>query len=287
MNRFRLSSTAFERETEAEKVLPKKVFFISVEGNVTEKEYLQQLSKYREQLGIDAFVNIEVLQRRRSDTYSAPTQVVELLEEYLELRNLPEDEWISEIPNAIIRNYGEEILRQFLEDPSKVCKEKREKIYTELTEYGYDLSYRKYLRQFNKESDEFCVLIDRDSRSHSERTLKALISHCQTMRYNCYISNPCFEFWLLLHLSNVSVEYADRLKLIQENRKVSNLHTFVSKEVSCKAHHGKGNIGFATNYLPNIDKAISHAKRFASDTEELVDHIGCNIWKLIESMRAF
>ena len=29
MNKFRLSSNAFERESEEEKILPKKVFFIS------------------------------------------------------------------------------------------------------------------------------------------------------------------------------------------------------------------------------------------------------------------
>ena len=48
MNKFRLSSNAFERESEEEKELPKKVFFISIEGNVTENEYLHKLSKYRD-----------------------------------------------------------------------------------------------------------------------------------------------------------------------------------------------------------------------------------------------
>lgn len=39
INKFRLSGAAFEREDEADKVEPQKIFFLSVEGNATEKEY--------------------------------------------------------------------------------------------------------------------------------------------------------------------------------------------------------------------------------------------------------
>ena len=85
-NKFRLSSRAFEREEENEKIEPQKIFFLSVEGNVTEKEYLEGLSANRGKLGINAIVDVEVLGRRKKDTNSAPQQVVELLEEYLRLR---------------------------------------------------------------------------------------------------------------------------------------------------------------------------------------------------------
>ena len=43
-NKYRLSSNAFEREEETDKVEPQKVFFLSVEGNATEKEYFELLS---------------------------------------------------------------------------------------------------------------------------------------------------------------------------------------------------------------------------------------------------
>ena len=42
-NKYRLSSNAFEREEEADKIEPQKVFFLSVEGNATEKEYFENL----------------------------------------------------------------------------------------------------------------------------------------------------------------------------------------------------------------------------------------------------
>ena len=287
MNKFRLSSNAFERESEEEKILPKKLFFISIEGNVTEKQYLQGLSKYREDLGIDALVNVEVLERRNSDTNSAPSHVIELLEEYLDLRKLDKDDMISEIPASLINQFGESVIKQYIEDASQIEEGKRSSINTQLTNFGYDLEYRKYLRKFGGDSDEFCILIDRDIQAHPETNMNNCIIHCKNNGYSCYVTNPCFEFWLLLHFSNVIEEYADKLGTIKDNKKVSNAHTYVSNELSKKAHHGKKIRDFETTYLPRIDDAITRAKAFPSDVDELVDNIGCNIWKLIEKMRAF
>lgn len=286
-NKFRLSSNAFDRETEEERISPKKVFFISVEGNSTEKEYLQGLSKFREKLGIDVLVNIEVLERKKSDTNSAPIHVIELLEEYLELRKLDGDEMIKEIPLSLIEQHGEAAIQQFLKDASQLPKEIRSKINTELTNYGYFLEYRKYLNNFDNDLDEFCILIDRDSKNHSETNMRDCISYCKDKGYNCYVTNPCFEFWLLLHFSNVYEEYSDKLEYIKQNPKISAAHTFVSNEVSIRAHHGKKCIGFETKYLPKTDKAIVHAKQFPSEVDDLVENIGCNIWRLIEKMRGF
>lgn len=287
MNKYRLSSDAFERESEDEKILPKKVFFISIEGNITEKQYLQGISKYRDKLGINALVNVQVLERRNSDTNSAPSQVIELLEEYIELRKLDEDDMIREIPKSIIEKYGELVIKQFIEDASQIEEATRYSINTDLTNIGYDLEYRKFLNKFGGDSDEFCILIDRDAKSHSETNMNDCIAHCRDKGYTCYVTNPCFEFWLLLHFSNVIEEYSDKLGTIKDNKKVSNAHTYVSYELSKMAHHGKRIHGFETTYLPRIDDAISHAKEFPSDVDELVDKIGCNIWKLIEKMREF
>ena len=287
MNKFRLSTNAFERESEEEKILPKKVFFVSIEGNVTEKQYLQGVSRYRDELGINALVNVQVLERRKSDTNSAPSQVIDLLEEYLDLRKLDKDKMINEIPSNLIKKYGQSVIKQFIDDASQIDEATRSFINTELTKYGYDLEYRKYLKNFDSDLDEFCILIDRDAKTHSETNMVDCISHCKEKGYTCYVTNPCFEFWLLLHFSNVIEEYADDLEAIKNNKKVSNAHTYVSYELSKKAHHGKRIHEFEITYLPRIDDAITHAKAFPSDVDELVDNIGCNIWKLIEKMRAF
>lgn len=286
-NKYRLSSNAFEREVESDKVEPRKVFFLSVEGNATEKEYFEGISANRKTLGINAIVDIEVLNRRRGDTNSAPEHVVELLEEYLRLRECGRESLVNDIPKDFVAKYGIDFIQNYLEGAEKISRKRKNEFVTDLLKIGYDVNYRKYLDKYHNDLDEFGILIDRDMQTHSEVNMIECIDYCKKKGYHCYIANPCFEFWLLLHLSDVKKEYNDRLLEIKENKKVSDKHTFVSKEVSEKAHHGKCGINFRKNYMPYIDIAISRAKEFASDEDELLNNIGCNVWKLVEAMKNY
>ena len=96
--------------------------------------------------------------------------------------------------------------------------------------------------------------------THSESNMYECIKHCKDKGYKCYIANPCFEFWLLMHLADIEKEFGNQLDKIKENKKVSEQHTFVSEEVSDRAHHGKSGINFDRRYLPYIDKAVIQAK---------------------------
>lgn len=284
-NKYRLSSAAFERETDEDKEELEKIYFISVEGNRTETEYFKGISDNREYLGMSARIDVKVLGRSRKDTNSAPEQVIELLEEYLSLRALGKENLIEEIPEQFVKEYGTEFIEKYLEDPQKIPRKKRNAFATELMKIGYNINYRKYLNEYNHKLDEFCILIDRDKGTHPEADMLARINYCREKKYKCYIANPCFEFWLLLHLSDVEKEYADKMEQIRENKIISDHHTFVSGEVSKKARHGKKGIHFKENYLPFVDTAVQRAKSFASDEEKLVKQIGCNLWQMPEEMK--
>lgn len=284
-NKYRLTSTVYDRESENDKIDPLKIYFISVEGNATEKEYFDGISKHRLKLGINAKVNVEVLRRAGKDTNSAPEQVLELLEEYLRLRKEGKEDMLNDIPTEFRELYSDDFIQAYLNCPESIPKKLRNRFCTELKKLGYDINYRKYLAKYQQDMDEFCVMIDRDMHTHSEANMSACIEHCKKEGYRCFIANPCFEFWLLLHLSDVKSEYD--LNDIKENKKMSGAHTFVSKEVSIKAGHGKSGINFERNYLTKIDVAVERAKEFASVEEQLIEGIGCNLWKLIEDMRAF
>lgn len=238
-------------------------------------------------MGINAIVDVEVLKRKRKDTNSAPSQVIELLEEYLRLRKCGKESLIEDIPEEFIDKYGINFIESYLENPMNVTRKQRNTFLTDLMKIGYDINYRKYLHKYNSELDEFGILIDRDMHSHSEDSMLECIEHCRKNNYACYIVNPCFEFWLLLHLSDVKTEYAEKLDKIKENETLSDAHTYVSKEVSSKAHHGKSGIGFRKNYMPYVDTAISRAKEFVSEEVELINNIGCNVWKLLENMKNY
>lgn len=112
VNKYRLSSKSYDRETPNEQITPRKIYFISVEGVATEVEYLQGLSDYRTELGINALVNIEVLRRKTKDGYSAPEQVIELLEEYLSLREAGNNIF-SDIPDEIKNNFSPDFIQLY------------------------------------------------------------------------------------------------------------------------------------------------------------------------------
>lgn len=285
VNKYRLSSKSYDRETPNEQITPRKIYFISVEGVATEVEYLQGLSDYRTELGINALVNIEVLRRKTKDGYSAPEQVIELLEEYLSLREAGNNIF-SDIPDEIKNNFSPDFIQLYIETPESISPKERNRFELALRKTGYDLAYRKYLSKYTSNFDEFCILIDRDAGSHSSEDMNFILQYCKEKKYRCFITNPCFEFWLLLHFSDVYEEYSDQLDLIRENKKVSNAHTFVSNELSVKAHHGKKGIAFKEKYLPHIEEAIIRASKFASDNEALITDIGCNIWILIKEMQS-
>ena len=285
VNKYRLSSKSYDRETPNEQITPRKIYFISVEGVATEVEYLQGLSDYRTELGINALVNIEVLRRKTKDGYSAPEQVIELLEEYLSLREAGNNIF-SDIPDEIKNNFSPDFIQLYIETPESISPKERNRFELALRKTGYDLAYRKYLSKYTSNLDEFCILIDRDAGSHSSEDMNVILQYCKEKKYRCFITNPCFEFWLLLHFSDVYEEYSDQLDLIRENKKVSNAHTFVSNELSVKAHHGKKGIAFKEKYLPHIEEAIIRASKFASDNEALITDIGCNIWILIKEMQS-
>lgn len=286
VNKYRLSSKSYDRETPNEQITPRKIYFISVEGVATEVEYLQGLSDYRTELGINALVNIEVLRRKTKDGYSAPEQVIELLEEYLSLREAGNNIF-PDIPDEIKNNFSPDFIQLYIETPGSISPKERNRFELALRKTGYDLAYRKYLSKYTSNLDEFCILIDRDAGSHSSEDMNFILQYCKENNYRCFITNPCFEFWLLLHFSDVYEEYSDQLDLIRENKKVSNAHTFVSNELSVKAHHGKKGIAFKEKYLPHIEEAIIRASKFASDNEALITDIGCNIWILIKEMQSF
>ena len=285
VNKYRLSSKSYDRETPNEQITPRKIYFISVEGVATEVEYLQGLSDYRTELSINALVNIEVLRRKTKDGYSAPEQVIELLEEYLSLREAGNNIF-PDIPDEIKNNFSPDFIQLYIETPESISPKERNRFELALRKTGYDLAYRKYLSKYTSNFDEFCILIDRDAGSHSSEDMNFILQYCKEKKYRCFITNPCFEFWLLLHFSDVYEEYSDQLDLIRENKKVSNAHTFVSNELSVKAHHGKKGIAFKEKYLPHIEEAIIRASKFASDNEALITDIGCNIWILIKEMQS-
>lgn len=286
---YRLKQPMTSRPDEMEaKVPPKRIVFLSVEGSVTERKYFSFLQKYREKLGINAVVQIETLSRS-GDTRGNPESVMGLLEEYLDLRGegiLPTDVE-TVLRDAGASNYSLEQIEQYLN--GELEGKNSYQLEQALRLAGIDINYQKFLveRVGEEHNDIFAIVIDRDSRSNPEEILRELQRKCKEKGCYCFLQNPCFEFWLLLHVCDVAVEYKDKLDDILKNEKCSEQHTYVSRELSKRARHTKriSEQKFKDLYLPNIDTAIDRSEGFEQSEEGLLQKIGTNLPKLFCLLR--
>ena len=277
-SRFRLQSSAFARKDETEKINPKRMIFLSVEGDETERTYFQNLNEY---LDTD-LIQIEVLRHRRGDGYSDPVHVIELLEEYIDVRQ--GDLIPDELPTQFTQKYSKEFIQKYLAGNSELTIKERNQFSGDLLKIGIDIEYRRYLQSFRQDMDYFAVVLDRDCGSHSKQLMQECLDKCNQHGYGYFVTNPCFEFWLLLHLCDVKSEFSpEELELLHSNPTISKKHTKVSYEVSKRARHTKtiSSTKFKSLYYPNISQAIKNSERFSTDFPDLFDNLGSNLSKLL------
>ena len=297
-SRTRLHSDSISRPDDAnEKERPKRIVFLSVEGNITDGDYFTCIRDMRHQLGIKSIVLVEVLTRAENDTDSSPEAVLELMEEYLTLR-FKSDDFLSRLYMQISRydmesKYPEEFIRHYFQsdeslDPLLVeefelfCR--RIKICVDYNRYLYNI------RNGAEESDDiFGIVIDRDWNTHTVKAMKEIIQASEAEGVKCFVTNPCIEFWLLLHLVDVKEQYRDNLQDFTNNVK-TNHKTYTERQLSqakkrvlgipatqsIPLENGKKakNItikDFEKYYLPNTDTAIQRIEKdFSTNLNELI-----------------
>lgn len=260
----------------------KRVVFLSVEGEVTERQYFEFVRESRETLGIKSVVEIHVL--RRGDSSSSPEKVVELLENYLEVRN--NNDFLAEVDKLELKHYDKEFIHKYLEAPDTIDVKEKRQFEGFLKEEQLDLTYLLFLNKFkgsdNGENDVFGIVIDRDAGNHSPENMARIFDECDEKGYRCFLTNPRFEFWLLLHVADVKSEYPDELeKMLNFNDETVDKHllekTGGGKKIQRKT--------FDTYFLPNIDTAIERANGLCTSRNKLLDQLGSTLGKLFELLR--
>lgn len=260
----------------------KRVVFLSVEGEVTERRYFEFVRESRETLGIKSVVEIHVL--RRGDSSSSPEKVVELLENYLEVRN--NDRFNEEINQLELKQYTKEFIHQYLESPETIDEKERRRFEGTLREEQLDLAYLFFLNKFkgsdNGENDVFGIVIDRDAGNHSPENISRIFDECDEKGYQCFLTNPRFEFWLLLHVADVKSEYPDELeKMLDYKDKTVDDH-LREKTGEVKRLQRKT---FDAYFLPNIDTAIKRANELSVNRDELLTQLGSNLGEIFTLLR--
>lgn len=148
---------------------------------------------------------------------------------------------------------------------------------------NFNISLGENKFTYDKEIDKVCFIIDRDPQNFKENQYYEFINKCTEYGYFPYISNPTFEFFLLLHSDDILK--IERTKLL-ENRKVNKNKRFLETQLSNLFDCNKKNIKFCKfkNYIQN---AIRNKKNFCEDTIKLKTELGSNVGTLLNEMIKF
>lgn len=290
----------------------KKKYFLVYEGKSTERIYFKAVEASKQQIGINPLIElIPIIRSYSEENWSNPKKIIDRI-----LQNLKEYEtniisyetllnWIMDYlrDNKILIPYGisEKIIWKKLIDICQVVLNVRlddnllniddscEKILSRLTE---ELNIDRLINDFSdiiKNSritysegfDKICFIIDRDKDSFTSKQYQYVLEKCQENNFGFYLSNPCFEFWLLLHFD--SVFELDKSKLL-DNVKISSNKRYAEAELGKVFHGFKKSKYDAKVLIEKIDKAISNEKYFCEDAILLENNIGSRVGLLIEEL---
>lgn len=108
------------------------------------------------------------------------------------------------------------------------------------------------------EQDELWLVLDRDRQNFKIKNLAEIVQLCKQKNYELAITNPCFEFWLLLHLADFR-DY-DEQDLLGNEPKTKNSKKFLEAELTkLLGSYGKSSYQ-AMKLIEKIDFAISQAQ---------------------------
>ena len=137
---------------------------------------------------------------------------------------------------------------------------------------------------FNPNKDKVCLIVDRDKRSVTDKQYQLLINKCFNNNYDLYISNPCFEFWLLLHFNEV---FDIDIEILLDNPKIEiendtiNFTEYQLKKIL--PNFEKNNICF-NDLIKKIPMAIDNELKFSQDIIKLQSVLGSNVGLLIKEL---
>ncbi len=142
---------------------------------------------------------------------------------------------------------------------------------------------------YDETLDAFCLIADRDSKSNPAKHYMELISICSEKNIRLFITNPCFEFWLLLHYPAVLNYNTSEYESLRANDKIEvngKRRTYCEcKLLEQNENYSKIDVDFRRDYLDKFTTALENAHSFESDLKKLESNLGTNIHLLIQEMR--
>lgn len=291
----------------------RKKYFLVYEGKYTELLYFNAVNELREEIKVNPLIELVPIVRSYSeDGWSNPKKIVDRMIKNLEEAKSGKISYET-LLNCIMEYFQDKgdiadnplLAKSIWKTLTWICQEKLdvaldeiienlqgscEKIVTLLEEetewenlmedVTKIINYRNIT--FTEGLDKVCFIVDRDRKSFTVDQYNYVLEQCKKRGFGFYLTNPCFEFWLLMHFDDV-IEL-DKKSLI-ENPMVTSKRRYSEQELRKRIPGYKKSEYDAMELVRNIDIAINNEKAYCEDIEELEYTIGSNIGLLICEMK--
>lgn len=294
-----------------------KKYFLVYEGSDTEAIYFDAIRSLREDIGINPLIElipvirsfseegwsnpkkildrvIENLRERKEQAMSYETLLNRIMDYLYETKVIATSKVLARNIWKTMKQACDEQFKKTLDDVVDDVKSTCSTLIGILQEEYQIVNIVEDISEIIKEGgltyeegfDQICLIVDRDKESFlstpENNQYKYVLDKCKEMGFQFCVTNPCFEFWLLLHFEEVFT--LDKEKML-ENSKVTAKRRYAENELR-KIFPGYNKSSYRAEILiKKIDKAIENEKKFSEDIEELECSVGSNIGMLITRMR--
>lgn len=295
----------------------KRKYFLVYEGASTEAIYFNSVENRRDEVGIDSlFEMIPIIRSYSEDGWSNPEKILNRILADLEEEKSGQITYESLLNRIMGYLYDEKILTTSRVQAHAIwrilvngCEMVLDKA---LTEDVLDIEddCHKLIRYLNQESDivnivedisdyiksskityadgfdKICLIVDRDKDSFlalpENDQYGYVLQTCRKRGFGFYVSNPCFEFWLLLHFDEV---FGLDKEMLLENPQVTTKRRYAEQELRRLLPGYTKSRYNSQSLMANMEKAIRNAEQFCVDEERLVSEVGTNIGKMIRELQ--
>ena len=264
--------------------------FVSCEGFRSEVDYFTALLEASDILGLDSRVEVIVLNRYETDRgISDPARVIELTRdhmEYLATGRCTVGLFLSKVL-SLTGEEGKPMVKALSRDPT----------FTGLVRDGYmdpldaakdhaceflssdfpGLTISFETHEYSRDEDTVCIVIDRDAGDErSTERYMGFLDSCGRLGFELFVTNPRFEFWLLMHKEEVR-------PALERIAKSANPSSALKREMAAVGM-SKKTIDFPS-LVRDLDTAMANAEGWEREPAELESEVGTNLPLLIGRFR--
>lgn len=280
---YRLSSSMpNESRSTGEKVEGKRKYFFVVEGEKTESIYLQEVMKNIKKEALIDILILERIQGSQSNQYT----ITLTIKEYLDINNQLSKDTNDHLLHLIYQyKEGELNESELTANLKEILGDAKESLINNESDIIGQINAVTKLNTYVKDFDKICLILDRDYGSFKEPQYEKVIEICNEYNFSLGISNPNFEFYLLLHLvDGTSLEQHK----IKNNPNITNKKKYVEYELNHEMkkytdsyRKNKYDADFLIKRFPDFKENV---KKYADDNLILKNEVGTSVHHIISPL---